>query len=101
MNYTLDGTDAGSFDIVVTTGQLLTKAASDIESKASYSVTVAVRDNKDAAGNPDTADDDTVTVTITVTQENEAPTFATQTSTREDCREHGRRSEYRNAGDGH
>ena len=83
LNYTLDGTDAGSFDIVVTTGQLLTKAASDIESKASYSVTVAVRDNKDAAGNPDTADDDTVTVTITVTQENEAPTFATQTSTRE------------------
>ena len=83
LNYTLDGTDAGSFDIVATTGQLMTKAALDIESRTSYSVTVAVRDNKDAAGDPDTADDDTITVTITVTQENEAPTFATQTTTRE------------------
>ena len=83
LTYTLSGTDVASFDIDNTTGQLKTKAALDLESKASYSVTVAVRDNKDAAGNSDTADDDTVTVTITVTQENEAPTFATQTNTRE------------------
>ena len=83
LTYTLSGTDVASFDIDNTTGQLKTKAALDLESKASYSVTVAVRDNKNAAGNSDTADDNTVTVTITVTQENEAPTFATQTNTRE------------------
>ena len=83
LTYTLSGTDVASFDIDNTTGQLKTKAALDLESKASYSVTVAVRDNKNAAGNSDTADDNTVTVTITVTQENEAPTFATETTTRE------------------
>ena len=83
LTYTLSGTDVASFDIDNTTGQLKTRAALDLESKASYSVTVAVRDNKDAAGNSDTADDNTVTVTITVTQENEAPTFARETTTRE------------------
>ena len=52
LTYTLSGTDVASFDIVATTGQLMTNAALDLESKASYSVTVAVRDNKDAAGKP-------------------------------------------------
>ena len=53
-----------SFDIDTSYGQLLTKAALDYETKPSYTVTVSVRDSKDADGNPDTADDDTIMVTI-------------------------------------
>ena len=37
--YTLGGTDAASFDIVRSSGQLQTKAALDYETKSSYSVT--------------------------------------------------------------
>ena len=66
LNYILGGTNASSFDIEPLTGQLLTDAALDYETKPSYSVTVSVRDSKDADGNPDTAMDDTIDVTITV-----------------------------------
>ena len=66
LNYILGGTDVSSFDIDSLTGQLLTNAVPDYETKPSYSVTVSVRDNKDADGNPDTAMDDTIDVTITV-----------------------------------
>ena len=71
LHYTLGGTDASSFAIDLSTGQLLTDAALDHETGSSYSVTVSVRDSKDADGNPDTATDDTIAVTITVDNEDE------------------------------
>ena len=84
LTYTLGGTDGASFDIGESTGQLQTKAALDFEDKASYTVTVSVRDSKDADGNADTATDDSITVTITVTDVNEPPSFSNS--------ENGRRS---------
>ena len=60
LTYTLGGTDMAYFDIDLSSGQLMTKAALDYEMKASYTVTVTASD-----GN--TADDATITVTITVT----------------------------------
>ena len=64
LTYTLEGTDAASFDIVSTSGQLQTKAALDYEAKSSYSVTVKAADAS-ASGSID--------VTITVTDVNEPP----------------------------
>ena len=75
LTYTLGGTDASSFSIVVSSGQLQVKDALDFETKPSHEVTVSVRDSKDDSGNADTDDDDTTTVTITVTDANDAPTF--------------------------
>ena len=73
--YTLDGTDATSFSIIESTGQLQTKANLDFENKASYTVTVTATDSSDASA--------TITVTITVTNENETPEFpSTETGTR-------------------
>ena len=72
--YTLGGTDASSFSIVSTTGQLRTSAALDRETKASYSVTVTATDGGNLS--------DTTTVTINVTNVNEAPSFASSTATR-------------------
>ena len=59
LTYTLGGTDAASFNIVSTTGQLQTRAALDASVKSSYTVTVTATDT--AGGS------DTITVTITVT----------------------------------
>ena len=73
LTYTLGGTDASSFDIVGTSGQLQTKDALDYETDNSYTVTVSVSDGTDT---------DTITVTISVTNVNEAPKFATTTATR-------------------
>ena len=84
LTYTLGGTDAASFDIVVTSGLLQTKAALDHEGRASYTVTLSVRDSKDSSGNTDTATDATITVTITVTNVNEPPEFpSTETGARQ------------------
>ena len=58
LTYTLSGTDATSFDIVSTSGQLQTKATLDYETKTSYTVTVTVSDGTLT---------DSITVTITVT----------------------------------
>ena len=63
LTYSLSGTDAASFDIDDETGQLMTMAALDFETQASYTVEVTADD-----GNGGTA---TVTVTITVTDINE------------------------------
>ena len=71
--YSLDITSAASFDIDSSTGQLQTKSTLDKETKASYEVTVSVRDSKNDAGSPDTADDATITVAITVTDANDLP----------------------------
>ena len=67
LTYTLGGTDAGSFSIVGTTGQIQTSAALDYETKDSYSVTVSVSDSKGGS--------DSITVTISVTDANDAPVF--------------------------
>ena len=73
LTYSLDSTGAASFAIVATSGQLETKVNLDKETTPSYTITVSVRDSKDAAGNADTATDDTIAVTITVAGENEPP----------------------------
>ena len=74
LTYTVSGTDAASFSIVSTSGQLQTNAALNYESKSSYSVTVEVSDGNGGS--------DSIPVTISVTDVNEAPSFATDTATR-------------------
>ena len=67
LEYSLDGTDAASFDIDRGTGQLRTKTGVDYdhEAKSSYSVTVAVNDGYGGT--------DTIAVTVAVTDEDEPP----------------------------
>ena len=65
LTYTLSGTDAASFSINSSTGQLQTKAALDYETKTTYTVTVTVSDGSLT---------DTITVTINVTDVDEAHT---------------------------
>ena len=77
LTYSLTGADAARFEID-STGQIKVKTGSTHtfnfeSSKKSYSVTVNVRDSKDAAGNADTVTDDTIAVTINLTNVNEAP----------------------------
>ena len=67
LTYTLGGTDAASFSIVSTSGQLRTNAALDHETKATYSVTVTATDRDNLS--------DTISVTINVTNVNEEPSF--------------------------
>ena len=69
LTYTLGGTDASSFSIVSTSGQLQTKAPLDYETKSSYSVIVSV---SDADGESDSI---TVTINVTDVDENSAPAF--------------------------
>ena len=59
LTYALSGTDAASFDIDPDTGQLMTQAALDYETKATYSVTVTASDSGGLS--------DSIDVTITVT----------------------------------
>ena len=63
LTYALGGTDAASFDIDSATGQLMTLAALDYETKATYSVTVTASDSGGLS--------DSIDVTITVTNEDE------------------------------
>ena len=72
--YTLSGADAGAFTID-NTGQIKVGqvAALDYETKNALSLTVNVRDSKDASGDPDTVTDASVEVTITVTDQPETP----------------------------
>ena len=65
LTYTLGGSDASSFDIEGTSGQLRIRAALDYETRASYSVTVTVSDGSLS---------DEITVTISVTDVPETPT---------------------------
>ena len=92
LEYKLSGTDASSFSIVKTTGQLQTRAALDYETKKSYEVTITVSD-----GNEGT---DSITVTINITNDtsddpvqqvsepeqddvtNNPPSFASDSTTR-------------------
>ena len=77
LTYTLGGADGAAFEIDDASGQIkvATGTTLDHETKSSYSVTVSVRDSKDADANPDMAMDDTVDVTITVTNEEEDGTI--------------------------
>ena len=78
LRYALSGTDAASLDINPDTGQLMTLAALDYETQASYSVTVTASDSGGLS--------DSIDVTITVTNVNEAPvapTVANQTATKD------------------
>ena len=63
LTYTLGGADSASFAINRATGQLMTRAALDHETKPSYTVTVTATDGDGAT--------DTITVTITVTDVDE------------------------------
>ena len=75
LTYSLGGTDASSFAIVSTTGQLKTKAALDHETKDEYMVTVEASDNRGGT--------DTITVTdVDETQPNRALAFASDSATR-------------------
>ena len=74
LTYTLGGTDMASFDINAASGQLMTQAMLDHETKASYMVMVTATDKAGLT--------DSITVTITVTNVNEAPMFADETATR-------------------
>ena len=67
MTYSLGGADAGSFNIDQGTGQITVKAATklDLESKATYMVTVTATDPGNLS--------DSVEVTIKVTDEDEGP----------------------------
>ena len=78
LTYSLVGTDATSFDIDTTTGQIKAKDPLDYEDTQSYSVTVSVTDSKDSAGNTENtpAEDASIDVTINVTNVNEGPAFA-------------------------
>ena len=72
--YSLGGTDAASFAIVASSGQLRTRAPLNYETKSSYSVTVSVSDSKNANNGASTATDGAITVTIVVTNVEEAGT---------------------------
>ena len=65
LRYSLSGADVASFDIDVTSGQLLTKVSLDHEARSRYAVTVTVQDARGAI--------DTIDVAISVTDENEPP----------------------------
>ena len=65
LTYSLSGTDAASFSIVSSSGQLQTSASLDYETKSTYTVTVTVADGSLT---------DTIIVTINVTDVNESPT---------------------------
>ena len=60
LTYTLSGTDAESFTIVSSTGQLRVKDPLDHETRTTYIVTIAVSDRRDAAGRSSTYIDDTI-----------------------------------------
>ena len=79
LTYSLSGTDASSFTIVASSGQIQTKSGPDydFESRSEYSVTVHVRDNKDSAGNPNNLNDDDIVVTINLADVNERPVITT------------------------
>ena len=75
LTYTLGGTDAASFSIDDTNGQLQTKAALDYETKTFYSVSVSVSDGNGGS------DSIAVTINITDVNENRAPVFTDGSST--------------------
>ena len=76
LTYTLEGTDAASFDLGASTGQLRTKAGVtyDYETRSQYSVTVRATDPGGASA--------TIQVTINVLDVPEGPAFADSSAAR-------------------
>ena len=68
LSYSLSGTDASSFGIDRSTGQLIVKHPLDFETQSVYEVTVRVSDDRNAS--------DDVDVTITITNVDEAGTVS-------------------------
>ena len=75
LTYSLSGTDASSFSIDSSTGQISVASGTtlDRETKNGYQVEVGVSDSKDSNGNADTVVDATITVNIAVTNVFEGP----------------------------
>ena len=73
LTYWLDGTNAGMFSIVRSTGQIQTRMPLDYESNSSYRVTVIAADPSNATTS--------VPVTITVVNVDEAPVAVADTAT--------------------
>ena len=73
LTYSLTGNTR--FNINTSTGQIRTASGQswNYEGTRNFQVTVNVRDSKDAAGNADTVDDDSIAVNINLTNVNEAP----------------------------
>ena len=80
LTYSLRGLGADLFDVDASSGQLLTKAALDYETEASYTVFVWVQDNKNAIGRPDTERDTVIRIELTVTNEDEPGAVALSSS---------------------
>ena len=70
LTYTLSGTDAASFSIESTTGQLKTKSALDYETKSTYIVTITVSDGTLT---------DTINVTVNITDVADTPVVSALT----------------------
>ena len=70
LNYTLEGTDASSFNIDASTGQLLTRSGASLIVGNTYTVVVVASDGKDQAR-----------ITVTITAANTAPVFSEGAST--------------------
>ena len=80
LTYSLRGAEADLFDIDASSGQLLTKAALDYETEASYVLFVWVQDNNNANGRADTQRDTVIRVDLTVTNEDDPGTVALSSS---------------------
>ncbi len=77
LTYSLGGTNASSFSINFSTGQIKTSAALDYETKNRYLVTITVRDGNGGS--------DTISVTINITDvsdENRSPQIITEIPTK-------------------
>ena len=91
LTYSLSGADSALFFVGASSGQISIGAGTslDFESPSDsggnnvYNLTVQVTDGKNAAGNADTAVDDSIDVTITVTDVNELPEFGSSDVERE------------------
>ena len=74
LTYSLEGTDAASFDINTATGQLITIAGVTLATGDTYEVTVVANDGTDS-------DSIAVTITVTATPPNNPPVFTEGAST--------------------
>ena len=72
ITYILGGNDANSFDMDASSGQLITKAALDYETKSTYRVIVWIHDGKDSNGAENNGIDASQDVTIILTNVGEA-----------------------------
>lgn len=80
LTYSLEGTDAASFDIGVTNGQLSTKSGVTLAADSTYTVTVVASDGTDAARID-------VTIEVTAAPPNNPPVFEEGTSTTRSVRD--------------